>query len=208
MATATQQNATRNQLFALWSDTGRTLELRNMGDKLSLDTAKSMLSRMRDQGVSPTVIHAELLELGAELKGAKVISTGTTRTWEPKLRKDWQAVYNEADQAGKAAAAACKPTPMVVQQHANPMNDRSAVVQQWVVPHGSCGFAWIKFKGNTAWAAWTKKKGLCGDAYPSGRSIWVSDYGQSIELKYAYAAAFANVLRTHGVECYAQSRDD
>jgi len=201
--------ASRSQLFALYTDTGKCTELRNLGPKLTFEMAKSMISRMRDEGVDPSVVRDELIALGATLKGDPVvISAGSVQKWEPKPRVDFQAIYNEADQAGKEAAKACCPTPMVVQGHSNPLDATSPVTDRWFVPQGVCGFAWIKFKGNTAWARWTKKQGLCGEAYPSGRSIWVSAYSQSMELKEAYARAFAKVLEKHGIQAYAQSRMD
>ena len=46
---------------------------------------------------------------------------------------DWQKLYNEADQAGKNAA------------------------EKLEYPQFGCGFAWIKFKGNTSWSKWTKR---------------------------------------------------
>jgi len=200
--------ATRSQLFALYADTGKCLELRNLGPALDFDTAKSMLSQMRDQQVDPAIVRAELLNLGATVKDATVINAPSVQKWEPKPKVDYQAIYNEADQAGKEAAKAKTPTPMVVTNRTNPLDDKSAVKQAWVVPGGVCGFAWIKFKGNTAWAKWTKKQGLCGEGYPSGRQIWVHDYSQSMELKEAYASAFAKVLQKHGIEAYSGSRMD
>jgi len=185
-------NATRSQLFALYSDTGKCLELRNLGDKLSLETAKDMISRMRDQGVASTVIHAELIALGATVNEAS-----EPKRVKPKKetvlkhggvtvkvdRRNFQNIYDEAHRAGMKAGEA-------------------------VEFHGACGFASIKFAGTTAWARWTKSKKLCGTSYPSGRSIYVHEFGQSMMKKEAYASAFANVLTTHGIVCRAESRID
>ena len=97
---------------------------------------------------------------------------------------------------------------MVMAQHANPLDDRSPVQQSWTVPGGVCGFAWISFKGNTAWGRWAKSKGLTSKDYPTGLLIWVSQYSQSMELKEKYASAFAEVLRKHGIQAYMGSRMD
>lgn len=193
--------ATRSQLFALYRDTGSCMELRNLGPNLTFDMAKSMLSRMRNQGVSSAIIRQELLDLGATTKGE-----GSPVERKPKV--DFQAIYNEADTAGRAAAEQHTPTPMVVQQHVDPLDDCSPVQKSWTVPSGVCGFAWIKFKGNTAWARWAKKQDLASKAYPTGMMIWVSQYGQSLELKEKYARAFAEVLRQHGIQAYMGSRMD
>jgi hypothetical protein len=203
-------NASPSQLFALYLATGKCLELRQLGPKLSLDTAKSMISRIRDNQEDPNIVMQELLALGATTKtnGPTVVHAGSVQKWEPKPRVDYQAIYNEADEAGKAAANAKVPTPMVVTDHAVPFDESSPIKQAWLVPGGMCGFAWVQFAGNTAWAKWTKSKGLCGEGYPKGRQIWVSQYSQSMELKEAYAYAFAQVLNKHGIKAYAGSRAD
>jgi hypothetical protein len=131
-----------------------------------------------------------------------------TKSQSKTNKPDFLAIYEEANQAGMVAASACMPTPMVVQQHSNQMDDNSSVVKQWVVPAGVCGFAWIQFPGNTAWAKWCKAKGYAREAYPKGYSIWVHQFNQSMELKEAYGYAFAEVLRKHGIRAYCGSRMD
>jgi hypothetical protein len=39
-------------------------------------------------------------------------------------------------------------------------------------------------------------------------SLWVHQFDQSITRKEAYAAAYADTLRKHGIEAYAGSRLD
>jgi hypothetical protein len=102
---------------------------------------------------------------------------------------------------------------MVVTQHENPLDDGSPVKQQWHVPQGVCGFAWISVRpGNCGFAHWLKKQGLSkGRAYGGGVQIWVSQYGQSYELKMAYAQAAADVLKAElggKVRVYASGRLD
>jgi hypothetical protein len=123
-------------------------------------------------------------------------------------KPNFKMIYEEANQAGVAAAAACVPTPMVVQEHTNMLDDKSPVAQQWVVPAGVCGFAWIQFPGNTAWAKWAKANAGAHGAYPKGYSIWVHQFNQSMELKQAYAHAFVEVLRKYDIQAYAGSRMD
>lgn len=189
-------NATPKQLFRLYSDTGRCLELREMN--LPFNTASEMISRLVD-GISPDVIYNELIELGATPKGTKI---------PRKPKQDFQAIYDEAHQAGIDAAQSHKPMPMFVEQHANPLDDSSPVLKSWKVSGGVCGFAWIKFKGNTAWAKWTQKNKLSRKSYPNGLQIWVDSFGQSMEMKEKYAYAFAKVLQKHGIKAYAESRMD
>jgi hypothetical protein len=124
---------------------------------------------------------------------------------------DCAALYAKADAAGKAAAAARVPVPMVVVQRANPLNDASPVVKRYApVMGGVCGFAWVIVRpGNSAFANYLKKRGLARpDSYAGGVNLWVGDYGQSMEKKEAYAGAFADVLQDAGLRAYSNSRMD
>ena len=117
-----------------------------------------------------------------------------------KSKVDFAAIHKMADAAGKAAALALTPNPMIV---------RSADgAKSWLVPDGVCGFSWIEFPGNTAWGRWTKKTGLSRAGYPKGLCMWVHDYNQSMQKKEAYARAYAAKLREKGIEAWAQSRMD
>jgi hypothetical protein len=117
-------------------------------------------------------------------------------------------LYRTADAAGKAAAEACRPAPMIVGTAVGLSNKIDESKPQYFVPDGVCGFAWIQFPGNTAFGKWAKAQKLARPAYPKGLSIWVSDYGQSIQLKEAYAWAFARVLQEAGIKAYSGSRMD
>ena len=124
-------------------------------------------------------------------------------------KTDFSALYEKADAAGKAAAQASVPTPIVVGEETSPF---SGVIDYakptYYVADGLCGFAWVSFKGNTAWGRWAKKAGKAKPAYGGGLQVWVSNYGQSVTRKEAYAQAFAAVLREQGIEAYAGSRLD
>lgn len=120
-----------------------------------------------------------------------------------------EALYLKAYEAGAAAAAASVPTPMVVSEHANPLNDASPVKRSWFVSDGVCGFAWVKVRpGNSSFANWLKKNGKGRPDYPSGVAINISAYNQSMERKEAHARAMAKVLSEAGITAYADSRMD
>ena len=110
---------------------------------------------------------------------------------------DFQSLYNAADAAGRAAAESVVPVPIIVKGY-----------EHQPIMDGLCGFASIRFPGNTAWGRWAKKQGIASKAYPKGLMIWVRGYGQSVTRKESYAIAFANVLRDNGVKAYAESRLD
>jgi hypothetical protein len=108
-------------------------------------------------------------------------------------------LFNAAHKAGMAAGEAIVPQPMTVVGGG----------QTYHVEGGVCGFAWIGYiNGNSSFGRWVKKTGKGRKGYPSGMSIWVHQFGQSMTRKSAYAGAFAKVLNDNGVKCYPGSRMD
>jgi hypothetical protein len=126
-----------------------------------------------------------------------------------KRSKEFSALWEKAHEAGYAAGAAAATTPMVVSQHANPLDENSPVKQEWVVPDGPCGFAWVTIKPATsAFAKWVKqyRRARAGMYGGIEHSIW--EFGQSYQRKVAYARAFANVLTDAGFTAYTGDRLD
>jgi hypothetical protein len=122
---------------------------------------------------------------------------------------EFSRLYQTAAAAGAAAVEQTTVIPMVVTQHANPLDDASRPVKSWYVADGVCGFAWVTvFPGNSPFANWLKKNGLGSKAYGGGVQIWVSQYNQSMQKKEAYASAFAKVLQDAGLKAYSGSRMD
>jgi hypothetical protein len=130
-------------------------------------------------------------------------------TTATKTKTDFNTIWAEADLAGKAAANAATPTPIVVGTPTTPFGgDIDYSKPTYFVADGLCGFAWVKFKGNTGFGRWAKKSGLARPAYGGGLSYWITVGRQSVAIKEAYAQAFAKVLRDYGIEAYAESRLD
>lgn len=133
---------------------------------------------------------------------------------ESKARKEryanFEAVYNEANRAGFAAAEAMTPRAMVVASRSNPLDDSSPVEKAWYVADGVCGFAWVKIvPGSSSFAKWLVKNKLAKSSYGGGVSIWISAHNQSMERKEAHARVIAEMLRAKlGVKAYAESRMD
>lgn len=119
------------------------------------------------------------------------------------MQIDFGSLYETAHAAGMAAGYGSTPTPMVVSGGVPGETPKS-----WYVSEGACGFAWVVVKGTTPFARWAKKTGKASKHYPSGLSFWVSEFGQSMARKEAYAYAFAKVLTEHGITAYAGSRMD
>jgi hypothetical protein len=110
-------------------------------------------------------------------------------------------IFAQADEAGRAAAEAIQPVPMIVQ------DARTGYVYPPVLD-GVCGFAWVIVPGNTSFGRYLKAEKGCTKGYPKGISYWISGYQQSLTRKEAYAYAFAAILREHGIKGYAHSRID
>lgn len=124
----------------------------------------------------------------------------------------YQGLVERAHQSAYAAAATVVPTPMIVAQHANPMDDTSPVTKAWRVDDGVCGFAWVTIQRNGPFWKWAKDH--C-DLFRSraetggkGAVYWISYFNQSLTRKEAYASEFARVLREGGISAYSDSRLD
>ena len=123
-------------------------------------------------------------------------------------------IWSEAVKVAERAMQKCTPTPMIVAQHANPLDDNSEVTKSYYVPQGLCGFAWVNVSpGNSSFANWLKKQGHARKSYRGGVDIWIRVGGQSFELKEAYAYAMAEIFHANAKElgirsAYANSRLD
>lgn len=120
--------------------------------------------------------------------------------WEKAEREQRYAAFADllaaAHAAGQAAHDDALPTPMVVEEHENPLDDSSPVVRQYAVHEGPVGFAWVIVRpGNSSFAHWLRKTGRGSSAYRGGVQIWVRTPEQSYERKVAYARAMADVLK-------------
>jgi len=109
----------------------------------------------------------------------------TSRTYSYR----WTSDLHDAHLAGLAAAEALTPEPMTVVGR-----DRTFFVEG-----GVCGFARVEVRPrNTAWAKWLLGAGWRSSDYFKCVALNVSDFGQSMQRKEAYAAAFARHLNALG----------
>jgi hypothetical protein len=114
---------------------------------------------------------------------------------------EFQALADRAREAGIQAGIEASPVPMHVIDELRG--------QLWRVDDGACGFAWVTVKpANSSFGIWAKKTGLMRSAYGGGIQYWVSEFGQSVERKSAFAAAYAETLRAAGIDAFAGSRLD
>ena len=119
---------------------------------------------------------------------------------------DYDMLWSAADAAGRKAAAACTPTPMVVGQY-DQATGTARIID--VVEGGVCGFAYIKIRpARGPFVSWLKARGIGHKAYNGGWEISIHDYGQSMTYKAAHARAAAEVLCRNGIGATSYSRMD
>jgi hypothetical protein len=182
-------NASQPQRWAIFIKTGYDVR----GCELTTEQAKQVLDATDEIAI-------------------QLVSTipNSIKKADRKPKQDWERIYNEAHTAGMAAGQACQPVGMVVQQHANPLNDNSPVVKSWDVPDGVCGFAWVVVSpGTHSFARWAAKNLNAKKDYYGGVTVkWVGEFGQSMQRKIAYAQAFAGVLHKYNVPVGVRDRMD
>ena len=118
------------------------------------------------------------------------------------------ALMRKAHEAGMAAGTAAMPPTMIVSKHANPMDDSSPVVKEWIVPDGPCGFASVTIRPANSRAAKVMAEVFDGkfggrasrNSYSGGMMLWIYEFNQSLVRKEAYAHAFADTLRNAGID--------
>jgi len=126
--------------------------------------------------------------------------------------RDITAVENilrEAENAGRLAYEACTPHPVIFGQAVGLTGNAMVPGTEELCTEGACGFAWVSLsKGQTRLVNKLKKLGIGSRSVYGSWYIWAPGMSQSIDRKEAWAEAFTDVLRKHGIKAYAQSRLD
>jgi len=126
----------------------------------------------------------------------------------------YEQVYREAQEKAWQAWQELTPTPMVVEQHANMLDDSSPVVKQWYAPSGVCGYAFVNISSGTAsFSRWLVKSGYAGsDSYRGGVNVKMLYFErvrdasvQSYEKACASAQAFCEVINSADLGVIARS---
>lgn len=176
--------ATPRQTFACFVKTGYDVR----GCNLNMQQASNILDGKLDPAILPGAIQKR------KAAAAKI---------------DFAAIHAEAHASGMEAGNSVIPAPMIVSERVNPLDDSSAITKVYQpVMDGVCGFAWVSFAGNTAWAKWAKVNRIASKHYPLGYCVWVGHFNQSLTRKESYADAYCKVLNKHGIKAYVGSRMD
>lgn len=81
--------------------------------------------------------------------------------------------------------------------------------KEFTIPWYPCGFAWVEFKVKGKLAKWLVQNNIAKKHVgQAGAYIWVFEHKQCMEKKYIHAVAMAEVLKAHGLDCHAMSRED
>ena len=136
--------------------------------------------------------------------------TQTVETKKTLTKTECARIYKEAHEAGMVAGENVGVTPMIVGTPTTPLgSDIDFTKQTYFVEGGVCGFAWINISpARGAFVNYLKSIDAGHKSYYGGYDVWVNGFGQSMTRKEAYAGAFAGVLRSYGINAYAQSRLD
>lgn len=181
--------ATKRQLWALFCIT--KVKTQNM--LLGFEQAADLIRRANNK----EDITQELINLGGEA------------TQKTGAINNLQALFDSADEAGKTAVESLKVTPMVVIERENPLDPNSQIKNQYFVEDGCCGFASVIVRpGNCAFANFLKKNYRAYKHYYGGVNFPIRAYGQSLQMKEAYAKAFAKVVNEAGIKASVDSRLD
>jgi hypothetical protein len=125
---------------------------------------------------------------------------------------DAVAIHNEAEAAGYKACGEAQPDPMIV----------DTGTTAYYVPDGVCGFAsvHVRCKGRAAWFIRNLKKAGLASADTNdfdalwkpgtygGYYYWVVAGNQSMERKRAFARAYVEVLKSHGIDAHYRTQID
>jgi hypothetical protein len=135
----------------------------------------------------------------------------TVTTRKERKNQVFSDVFSTAHSAGLKAARETTPTPMIVQEHENMLDDHYPVKKSYLVPSGVCGFAWINVTpGTSSFAKWLVANGYAQrSSYYGGVTVNTPrEFGQGMERKEAYAHAFAKVLNVVRIKAHSMSRMD
>jgi hypothetical protein len=107
----------------------------------------------------------------------------------------WQAIHELAHAAGMSAGEQAVPTPMVLEEYGT----------EW---EGDCGFGWVQLPdGRDSFTRWVVAEEHGRPSYPGVR-IYSKVATQSVVRHRSYANAYAEVLRSNGIDCTTGSRLD
>ena len=213
---------TRKQTWAVFCMTRKDIR----DTKLTRQQVSDLISALKSVGVATLPDNSLIYHKDGKKEGVK-FDKGVKPSGSKKNRTSWALdLIKEAEAAGeqemKELIDSKKVRPMVVQQHANMLDDNSPVEQSWVVEGGPCGFASIRVKmvngPSRKFINQLKKAGLAGgenshkewnkSSYYGGYMKFFNVGGQSLAYKTAYARGYEGVLSKAGINTWVWTKMD
>lgn len=193
--------ATKKQLYALYCIYKQ--DFRNQD--LTREEASALISQANN---SPGSVLEKENKSASYKKSTKPVET------------NWVSIYQEAKEYASESIKTVKPTPMIVSQHSNPLNDRSPVIKEYYVESGICGNAFLRIPFdnttnrkfvNALKKAEIIKERTRGEVWKheeSGYMLYSKARTQSYEINTAWCNAVGSYLDKHGISTYVESRLD
>ena len=124
-------------------------------------------------------------------------------------KRECARIYKEAYEAGLLAGKDADTPKFVVGSPTTALGSDIDFSKKTYILDGLCGFAWVNISpARGAFVTYLKSIDAGHKGYYGGYEIWVREFGQSVDRKYAFAQAFAEVLGRYGIEASAGSRLD
>ncbi len=145
-----------------------------------------------DNTVNSKYCHIHKAE--ARQRWNEVVSAQTEE--RQKRYKVYETAFKKAFQEASNTGENHVPTPMVVTERINPLDNESPLKNVYEpISDGVCGFAWIViYPGTSSLAKYAKKYQGFAPHYYGGVALNVRKYGQSYERKTMFAHTFVETL--------------
>jgi len=110
---------------------------------------------------------------------------------------NYSLIHEDCHAAGLAAGIKAETNAMIVGSPKSLLdNEIDYTKKTYLLDEGPCGYAWVTIRpGNSKLANAYKKLGLAKKAWNGGVDFWVSEFGQGVQRKEAYARAYAAKLQ-------------
>lgn len=132
---------------------------------------------------------------------AKHSAPASTNAKTPSA-KEFKKIYQRCLTTANQTMQATVPTPMVVTEHSDPLDDRSSIVRQDYVASGACGYVGLYLPKNFAFTKWLIANHHAYD-FGSFVSLETPKTTQSYEQLRAWSHAFRRMLE-HEYPAYAK----
>ena len=124
-------------------------------------------------------------------------------------KRECARIYKEAYEAGLLAGKDADTPQFVVGSPTTALGSDIDFSKKTYILDGLCGYAWVNISpARGAFVTYLKSIDVGRKGYYGGFEVSVREFGQSVDRKYAFAQAFAEILGKYGIQASAGSRLD